>query len=50
MAPLNRSYQELFAVADYKIDNSNALEIGAGFGLTNAPDRVLLKLIINHVF
>ena len=50
MAPLNRSYQELFAVADYKLDEATSFEIGAGIGLTNASDRVLLKLIINHSF
>ena len=48
--PFNRSYQELFAVADYKINAANSFEIGAGFGLTNASDRLLLKLIINHSF
>lgn len=50
MVPFNRSYQELFAVADFKLDEANSFEIGAGFGLTNASDRVLLKLIINHDF
>ncbi len=41
----NRSY---IAVADYKINDANSIESGAGFGLTNASDRMLLKLIINH--
>jgi len=48
--PLSRSYQELFADGDYKIDESNSVEFGAGFGLTTSSDRVLLKLIINHSF
>ncbi len=50
MAPLNRSYQEVFGAVDYKLDTANSFEFGAGFGLTSASDRVLLKLIINHQF
>ena len=50
MAPLNRSYQEAFAVVDYTHDEANALEFGVGFGLTSASDRVLVKLILNHSF
>jgi hypothetical protein len=50
MLPFNRSYQELFAVADYKINAANSFEVGAGFGLTKASDRTLVKLIINHNF
>lgn len=48
--PFSRSYQELFAVADYRINEANSLEGGIGFGLTNVSDRLLLKLIINHDF
>ncbi len=48
--PFNRSYQVLFAVADYRISEANSVEFGAGFGLTNASDKVLLKLILNHGF
>jgi hypothetical protein len=48
--PFNQSYQELFAVADYKFNEANSVEFGAGFGLTRSSDRVLLKLIINHSF
>lgn len=50
MTPLYRSYQELFAVADYKLDEATSFEVGVGFGLNNASDRMLLKLIINHSF
>jgi hypothetical protein len=50
MTPLNRSYQEVFAVADYKLDEANSFEVGAGFGLNNESDRMLVKLIINHSF
>ena len=50
MTPLNRSYQEVFAVADYKLDEANSFEVGAGFGLTSELDRMLVKLIINHSF
>lgn len=50
MAPLNRSYQELFAVADYNLDAATSFEVGMGFGLTNQSDRLLIKLIINHAF
>jgi hypothetical protein len=48
--PFNRSYQELFAVADYRLNEANSFEFGAGFGLTNSSDRMLLKLIVNHNF
>lgn len=50
LVPLKRSYQELFAVADYAINEANSFEIGAGFGLTKQSDSMLLKLIINHHF
>ncbi len=49
-APLGRSYQELFGVADYRFNDANAVEFGAGFGLNNASDRLVLKLILNHSF
>ena len=29
---------------------ATSFEFGAGFGLTNQSDRVLMKLIINHSF
>lgn len=48
--PFGRSYQELFAVADYKLNEANSFEIGAGFGLNSSSDRMLLKLIVNHGF
>lgn len=50
MTPLNRSYQELFAVGDYRLDEKTSFEFGAGFGLNNQSDRILVKLIINHSF
>jgi hypothetical protein len=40
----------VFAVADYKLDEANSFEVGAGFGLNNESDRMLVKLIINHSF
>ena len=49
-APFGRSYQEIFAVGDYRLDEANSFEFGAGFGLNNTSDRVVLKLIINHSF
>jgi hypothetical protein len=49
-APIGRSYQEIFAVGDYRLDEANSFEFGAGFGLNNTSDRVVLKLIINHSF
>ena len=50
MTPLNRSYQELFAVADYRLDDKTSFEFGAGFGLNDQSDRMLVKLIVNHSF
>ena len=47
---VGRSYQEIFAVGDYKINEANSFEVGAGFGLNNVSDRFVLKLIINHNF
>jgi hypothetical protein len=49
-ASFNRSYQDVFGVVDYRFDAANSLEFGVGFGLTNASDRMLLKLILNHSF
>lgn len=40
--------QNLYAVTDYTIDAGNSLEFGAGWGLTPASDRLVLKLIWNH--
>jgi hypothetical protein len=49
-APLGRSYQDIFAVGDYRLNEANSFELGAGFGLNSASDRLVLKLIINHSF
>jgi hypothetical protein len=43
-------YRQPTHIALRKRTQANWFEFGAGFGQTNASDRMLLKLIINHSF
>jgi hypothetical protein len=45
--PVDQQSQQLFGVVDYKSDAIN-VEAGVGFGLTQASDRVVVKLMLSR--
>ena len=47
--PLKKQSQQLFAVADFKVDKID-VQLGAGYGFTTGSDRFVLKAIIGYAF
>jgi hypothetical protein len=47
--PLQKQSQQLFAVADFKLDKWD-VELGAGYGFTTGSDRFVLKAILGFAF
>ena len=47
--PLQKQSQQLFAVADLKLDKWD-VELGAGYGSTTGSDRFVLKAILGYAF
>ena len=47
--PLREQYQELYAVADFKV-NTIDVELGVGYGFTPGSDRLMIKAIIGYAF
>ena len=47
--PLQKQSQQLFAVADLKLDKWD-VELGAGYGFTTGSDRFVLKAILGYAF
>ena len=47
--PLQKQSQQLFAVADFKVDKIG-VQLGAGYGFTTGSDRFVLKAIIGYAF
>jgi hypothetical protein len=47
--PLQKQSQQLFAVADFKVDKID-VQLGAGYGFTTGSDRFVIKTIIGYAF
>ena len=43
-----QQWQQIWAVMDHKSDKWVSIEAGIGFGLTNASDKVTLKLMVSR--
>ncbi len=44
----DRSYQGVFGVAGYTVNDANSVEAGIGFGLAKQSGAMLVKPIIDH--
>jgi hypothetical protein len=47
--PLSEQSHQIYAVTDFKLDKFD-IELGAGYGLTPASDRLITKAIIGYAF